>query len=69
MAIFTTRAAAEEYVREDPFILEGVVKSVRVRDSTDSLCDSGQAGNAPALCQKGMPAVRLQLRLIFDEGE
>jgi uncharacterized protein len=25
MAIFKTRAAAEEFVKEDPFILEGVV--------------------------------------------
>jgi uncharacterized protein YciI len=37
MAIFATRAAAEEYVKEDPFILEGVVKSVRIRDWTDVL--------------------------------
>ncbi len=37
MAIFKTRAAAEEYVKEDPFILEGLVKSVRIRDWKDSL--------------------------------
>lgn len=37
MAIFKTRAAAEEFVKEDPFILEGVVKSVRIRDWDDSL--------------------------------
>ena len=37
MAIFRTRAAAEEFVKEDPFILEGVVKSVRIRDWNDSL--------------------------------
>ena len=37
MAIFKTRAAAEEYVKEDPFILEGMVKSVRIRDWKDSL--------------------------------
>jgi uncharacterized protein len=37
MAIFKTRAAAEEYVKEDPFILEGVVKSVEMRDWKDSL--------------------------------
>jgi uncharacterized protein len=37
MAIFSTRASAEEYVKEDPFILEGVVKSVRIRDWTDVL--------------------------------
>ena len=37
MAIFTTRAAAEEFTREDPFILEGLVKSFRIRDWDDSL--------------------------------
>lgn len=37
MAIFKTRAAAEEYIKEDPFILEGVVRSVRIRDWKDSL--------------------------------
>ena len=37
MAIFKTRAAAEDYVKEDPFILEGVVRSIRIRDWKDSL--------------------------------
>ena len=37
MAIFKTRAAAEEYMKEDPFILEGVVNSIRIRDWKDSL--------------------------------
>jgi uncharacterized protein len=37
MAIFKTRAAAEEYAREDPFVLEGVVKSIMIRDWKDSL--------------------------------
>jgi uncharacterized protein len=37
MAIFKTRAAAEEYINEDPFILEGVVRSIRIRDWKDSL--------------------------------
>jgi uncharacterized protein YciI len=37
MAIFKTRAAAEEYVKEDPFILEGMVTSARIRDWKDSL--------------------------------
>jgi uncharacterized protein len=37
MAIFRTRAAAEEYVKEDPFILEGVVRSVRILEWKDSL--------------------------------
>jgi uncharacterized protein YciI len=37
MAIFKTRAAAEEFVKEDPFILEGIVKSIVIRDWKDSL--------------------------------
>jgi uncharacterized protein YciI len=37
MAIFKTRAAAEEFVQEDPFILEGLVKSFTIRDWGDSL--------------------------------
>lgn len=37
MAIFKTRAAAEEWVKIDPFILEGVVKSFKIRDWNDNL--------------------------------
>jgi uncharacterized protein YciI len=37
MAIFRTRASAEEFVREDPFILEGLVKSFVIRDWNDNL--------------------------------
>lgn len=37
MAIFRTRAAAEQFVTEDPFILEGIVKSFVIRDWNDSL--------------------------------
>ena len=37
MAIFRTRAAAEEFVKDDPFVLEGIVKSVVIRDWSDSL--------------------------------
>jgi uncharacterized protein YciI len=37
MAIFKTRAAAEEYIKEDPFIREGVVKSIEIREWKDSL--------------------------------
>ena len=37
MGIFRTRAAAEQFVREDPFILEGLVKSFVIRDWNDSL--------------------------------
>jgi hypothetical protein len=37
MAIFKTRAAAEEFVKEDPFILEGLVRSFVIRDWNDDL--------------------------------
>ena len=37
MAIFKTRADAEAFAREDPFILEGVVTSVVIKDWDDSL--------------------------------
>ena len=37
MAIFKTRAAAEQFVKEDPFILEGLVKSFVIRDWNDTL--------------------------------
>jgi uncharacterized protein YciI len=37
MAIFKTRAAAEQFVKEDPFILEGLVKSFAIRDWNDNL--------------------------------
>lgn len=37
MAIFKTRAAAEAFVQEDPFIVEGIVKSFVIRDWNDSL--------------------------------
>ena len=37
MAIFRTREAAERFVREDPFALEGLVKSYTIREWSDSL--------------------------------
>jgi uncharacterized protein len=37
MAIFRSRAAAEQFVKEDPFILEGLVKSFVIRDWNESL--------------------------------
>lgn len=37
MAIFRTRAAAEAFSRQDPFILEGLVKSFVIRDWNDSM--------------------------------
>jgi uncharacterized protein len=37
MAIFKTRGAAEAFARQDPFLLEGLVKGYAVREWNDSL--------------------------------
>jgi uncharacterized protein YciI len=37
MAIFRSREAAEAFVREDPFVLEGLVKSYVIRDWNDTM--------------------------------
>lgn len=37
MAIFRTRQAAEEFARQDPFVLEGLVKSYVIRDWNDTM--------------------------------
>ncbi len=37
MAIFTTREAAEEFVRGDPFVLNGVVRSWRILEWNEAL--------------------------------
>ena len=37
MAIFKTRAEAEAFAKEDPFILEGLVKSFVIKEWRDSL--------------------------------
>lgn len=37
MAIFNTREAAERFAKEDPFILEGLVKYFVIRDWNDPL--------------------------------
>jgi uncharacterized protein YciI len=39
MAIFRTRAAAEAFVKEDPFILEGLVGSFVIRDWNDTMLE------------------------------
>jgi uncharacterized protein YciI len=39
MAIFRTRQAAEEFAKEDPFILEGIVKSFVIRDWNDTMLE------------------------------
>jgi uncharacterized protein len=37
MGIFATRAAAEAFVRGDPFVLEGVVRRWEIRDWNEAL--------------------------------
>jgi uncharacterized protein YciI len=37
MAIFTTRRAAEEFVKNDPFVLNGVVRNWTIRDWNEAL--------------------------------
>ncbi len=39
MAIFRTRAAAEAFTKQDPFILEGLVKSFVIRDWNDTMLE------------------------------
>ena len=44
MAIFTTRAAAEEFVRGDPFVLNGVVRNWTIREWREALVPEVQPG-------------------------
>jgi uncharacterized protein YciI len=37
MAIFTTRAAAEEFAEDDPFVLNGVVRAWHIREWNEIL--------------------------------
>jgi uncharacterized protein YciI len=37
MCIFSTRGAAEEFVKGDPFVLNGVVRSWQIRDWNEVL--------------------------------
>jgi len=37
MAIFRSREAAETFAKEDPFLLEGLVKSYEIRDWGDEM--------------------------------
>jgi uncharacterized protein YciI len=37
MGIFRTREAAEEFAKQDPFILEGLIKSFVIRDWNDMM--------------------------------
>lgn len=37
MGIFRTREAAEEFAKQDPFILEGLIRSFVIRDWNDTM--------------------------------
>jgi uncharacterized protein YciI len=37
MAIFRTREAAEAFVKQDPFVLEGLVRSYTIREWNDQM--------------------------------
>ena len=37
MAIFRSREAAEQFVKEDPFVVEGLVQSYEIRDWGDQM--------------------------------
>jgi uncharacterized protein len=37
LAIFRSREAAEAFVAQDPFVLEGLIKSYEIRDWADEL--------------------------------
>jgi uncharacterized protein YciI len=39
MAVFRSREAAEEFVREDPFVLNGVVRAWQLREWNEILLD------------------------------
>jgi uncharacterized protein YciI len=39
MAVFTSREAAEEFVKEDPFVLNGVVRAWHIREWNEILTD------------------------------
>jgi len=37
LAIFRTREAAEQFVKQDPFVIEGLIKSYDIRDWGDQM--------------------------------
>ena len=43
MGIFTTREAAEEFVRGDPFVLNGIVRNWVIRDWIEALVPEASA--------------------------
>jgi len=46
MAIFLTRAGAEEFAAGDPFVLQGVVKSWQIRQWNETLRNETLGGSA-----------------------
>jgi uncharacterized protein YciI len=44
MAVFATREGAEEFVRDDPFVLNGVVKGWEIRDWDEILTATPSGG-------------------------
>ena len=40
MAVFTTREAADEFARGDPFVLNGVVRSWQIREWNEAISTS-----------------------------
>lgn len=39
MAVFATREAAEEFAREDPFVLNGVVRNWYIREWNEAIAE------------------------------
>lgn len=39
LGIFRSREAAEQFVKQDPFILEGLIKSYDIREWADQMLD------------------------------
>ena len=37
LSIFRSREAAEEFVKKDPFVLEGLIKSYEIREWADTM--------------------------------
>ena len=56
MAIFTTRAAAEEFVRGDPFVLNGVVRKWTIRDWNEALVPDKPAPSPQPPADPELPA-------------
>ncbi len=67
MAVFTTREAAEEFVRGDPFVLHGVVSKWTILDWNEALVPDG-----PQPATRGWRDLRSDLHAepyVFAAGE